>query len=151
MFWKWLAILRNWANWVLLVTISHVLTWSCSHYPKAFRKSLWTITWISWIIHCQNYLIWLLKRPLRRKKDPILLVHSSRMSKKKDKKKKSVASKVNKPTWGIKKKGHLSSLWHGTILKEELQGISCNRKAKKLNETSTSSMFINEWSYYFEL
>jgi hypothetical protein len=32
------------------------------------------------------------------------------MSKKKDKKNKSVAFKANKPTGGIKKKGHLSSL-----------------------------------------
>jgi len=33
------------------------LSWFCSHYPKTFRNSLWTITWTNWIVHCQNCLI----------------------------------------------------------------------------------------------
>ena len=41
--------------------------------------------------------------PLRRKKGPVFLVQSSRMSKKKDKKNKCAISKANKLTGGIKK------------------------------------------------
>jgi predicted rRNA methylase YqxC with S4 and FtsJ domains len=81
------------------------------------------------------------ERALKKEKDLVLLVQSSRMSKKKDKNNKGVVSKVNKLTRSIKKDKGICYHYG----KEGYWRRNCHLatvKANKLNEASTLSMFI---------
>jgi hypothetical protein len=80
---------------------------------------------------------------LKKEKGLVLLIQSSRMSKKKDKKSKGVVFKANKPTRGIKKGTchHYGKEGHSRRnYKEYLVTV----KANKPNEASTSGIFIIE-------
>jgi len=67
------------------------------------------------------------------------------MSKKNNKKNKGVVSKANKPNGGIKKdKGTCHYCGSEGYLRRNCKEYLVTMKAKKLNETSTSGLFIIE-------
>jgi len=78
------------------------------------------------------------KGAFKKEKNPVFLLQSSRMSKKKDKKNKDVVSKTNAPTGGIKKDNgtyhHCSKEGHW---RRNYKEYLATMKANKLNETST--------------
>jgi hypothetical protein len=93
-----------------------------------------------------NTLIKLFKnaeKALNKENDPILLIQSSRMSKKENKKNKGDASKTNKPTRDIKKdKGICHYCDEEGHWKRNCKEYLATVKTKKLNEASTSGMYI---------
>jgi hypothetical protein len=81
----------------------------------------------------------------KKEKCQVLLIQSSRMSKKKDKKNKGVVSKANKPTGGITKdKGTCHHYGKEEHWRRNCKEYLATVNAKKLNEAFTSGMFIIE-------
>jgi hypothetical protein len=79
------------------------------------------------------------ERALKKEKGLVLLVWSSRISKKKEKKNKGVVSQVNKPTRGIKKhKGICHHCGKEGHWRRNCKEYLATMKANKLNETYTS-------------
>ena len=72
------------------------------------------------------------KEALWKEKCQILLIQSSKMSKKNDKNNNCIVSKANKPTKGIKKDKGTCHHCGKRILEEELQGIPCNHEGKEV-------------------
>jgi len=81
----------------------------------------------------------------KKEKDQVLLVHSFRMSKKKDKKNNGIVFKTIKPTEGINKdKGTCHHCGNKGYWRRNCKEYLATMKAKKLNEAYTSGMFIIE-------
>ena len=85
------------------------------------------------------------KEAFKKKKGQVLLVQSFRITKKKDNKNKGVVFKANKLIGGIKKdKGTCHHCGKEGYWRRNCKEYLATVKAKKLNEASTSGMFIIE-------
>jgi hypothetical protein len=83
------------------------------------------------------------EKALKKENGPILLIQSSRMSKKENKKNKGDVSKANRPTEDIKKdKGICHHCDEEGHWKRNCKEYLATVKTKKLNEASTSGMYI---------